>query len=64
MKFYNPVTNKHMPSSITTHEPSHPKLLPFAHTHTHTHTHMLNPLAPSVWSTCTTVWCSKYKHQV
>jgi len=31
MKLYNPVTNKHMPSSITTHETSHPKLLPFAH---------------------------------
>lgn len=60
MKLYNPVTNKHMPSSITTHEPSHPKLLPFASIYIY----MLNPLAPSVWSTCTTVWCSKYQHQV
>jgi len=31
MKLYNPVTNKHMLSSITTHEPSDPTLLPFAH---------------------------------
>jgi hypothetical protein len=55
MKFYNPVTNTCLQASLPMY-----CLIQV----TTICTYLLNPLAPNVRSTCTTVRCSKYQHQV